>query len=170
MNKLLFAFLFAATCSLIGCRPAVVNTEVQKSTNGDSTDDVDDEYPLFTWKLTNVTSGNSVSVSIVATDFVVVEERMRQIDWSKDASEQPSMVVELDRINSLTIEIDAAAQSNEHSMIAIWRQASEAKGATTAVLVKRSKPLKDAKHALTLFRAHFGGDPQFESLAEWEIP
>ncbi len=183
MNRILLACLFAATFPFIGCdsrdssqtveppndNPAPVESKADVTTPDVSSNDAENEYPRLTWKSTHVSSGSNVTGTIAATSFDVVEDRVSQLDWSSEASDLPSMIVELDSNNSLTIEIDASEEAEERPIVATWKRAGETKGSTTAILIKTSKPLKDVDHALTLLRAHFAGD-DLEPLTEWVTP
>ena len=184
MTRLLVAFLLAATLSFIGCEstdpsPTVESTnEALQSADaspdvtppGASSEDVEDGYPRLTWKRTHAPSGTNVTGTFAVSSFDVIKDRMDELDWSNEASDQPSIIVELDSINSLTIETNASEGDNELHMVAIWRRAGETQGTTTPILVNRSRPLKDVQHALALLWAHFNGDDTLESLTEWMTP
>ncbi|MEL7498307.1 MAG: hypothetical protein AAFN77_11910 [Planctomycetota bacterium] len=182
MKRILLACLIATTFSFIGCKPkdSSQNAEPNENTTPAeskadvntpdvSSDDIGDEYPRLIWKSTHVSSGSNATGTMAATNFDVVEDRMSQLDWSNEASDLPSMIVELDSNNSLTIEMVASEEATERPIVATWKRAGETKGSTTAIQTKTSKPLKDVDQALTLLRAHFAGE-DLEPLAEWVTP
>ena len=183
MNRFLLACSFVITLPFIGCDstdnsqtveppgnyPAPVESNVGVTTPDVSPKDTEDEYPRLIWKITHLSSGSNVTGTLVATSFDVVEDRISQLDWSSEASEPPSITVELDSNNSLTIEIDASEEAATGPITATWKRAGETKGSTTAIHIKTSKPLNGVDHALTLLRAHFAGD-DLDPLTEWVTP
>jgi hypothetical protein len=184
MRRLVFAISFAVVCSLLGCysedksqpdeqaAESVLPVEQTADTTmpvAADPEDAEDVYPRLTWRSTH-TSGSSVSGTRALSRFEEVEELTQRysLDWSNEAEALPSITIDRDRINSLTIALEATA--DQRSIIATWRRSGETRASTTAIIVKRSKPLKDIAQGLALMRAYYTGKDQFESLIEWTVP
>jgi hypothetical protein len=56
---------------------------------------------------------------------------------------------------------------DHEQMIAVVRKPGPKYGNTTSIIVRHSRPLNDAEHALSLLRSYTKDNEEFESLVEW---
>ncbi len=96
----------------------------------------------------------------------IVEQWFHKLDWSDPAS-KPRLGVELALNSSLEITLSPDATENHVEMIAVWTRPGPQLGAATSVMVRRSKPLKDAEQGMALLHSFAKRGDEFESLAEW---
>lgn len=183
MDRLLSAAILAAMFLIAGCDstdPAgtivkpnghtpSANTKAALPASTSSSEDAEETYPRFTWKRTHLSSGSKGTATVQAASFDEIEGQVRRLDWSSEGSDLPSVLVEIDSNHSLAIEMAATREADGRPIVATWKRAGETQGATTAILTRTSRPLKDLDHALTLLRAYFAGE-DLEPLAEWVMP
>ncbi len=163
-NTVLIVFIFCVTfagCSKSGTPdPNLASTAVEQP---GTTDGV--SFPrlviasLGANGFPEESAGNAVTPKIL-------DQQFSTLNWA-DLTSKPSIAVELADDRSLKIALSSDATGNQVNMIAIWREPGPQYGNTTSIIVRRSKPLKDAEQALSLLNLYASHDNQFESVVDW---
>lgn len=173
LMRILVSSVVLAVASISGCAPsnAPSNTKLPKEQPQPAGDIASEEqYPRLNWKWIEA-GGNEIQstgspISTSDASFRVVEDKLRQLDWNNSAS-KPSLAIEHAKDRSLTIMLSPDTTGDHDEMIAVVRKPGPKFGNTTSIIVRHSRPLKDADQALSLLRSYAEDNVDFESLVDW---
>jgi hypothetical protein len=165
-----------AVASISGCSPSnAPSTADSPKQQFQPAGDVasEEQYPRLNWEWIEADGSETKStgspVSTSDASLRIVEDKFRQLDWNNSAS-KPSLAIEYAEDRSLRIMLSPDPTGNHDEMIAVCREPGPTYGNTTSIIVRRSRPLKDAEQALSLLRSYIKDDGEFESLVDWADP
>ena len=171
--RLLVSSVVLAAASISGCSPsnAPSHAEPPKEQSQPAGGVASEEqYPRLYWKWIEAdgkeieSTGSPISASDAS--FRIVEDKFRQLDWNDSAS-NPSLAIEHAEDRSLTIMLSPNPTGGHNEMIAVVRKPGPTYENITSIIVRHSRPLKDAEQALSLLRSYAKDNEEFESFVEW---
>ena len=161
MSSTFLAIIFTVLSLLLSCDPSQVDT------SADGSKPIQEKYPYLFWQGSNTDNGELLEGRVESPDLKIIKSKLKQLDWSGEASSRPYFGICLDRDHRLRIEL-AAEKGKKSAMVATIRTPSAKSGDTTFYTYTRSRPLKDNGQVLKLLNSYLKKDKKLDSLAEWE--
>ena len=163
MSSTFLAIIFTVLSLLLSCDPSQVDT------SADGSKPIPEKYPYLFWQGSNTDNGELFEGRVESPDLKIIKAKLKQLDWSGEASSRPYFGICLDRDNYLRIELAAVEKCKKSAMVATLRTTPFLRsGDTTFYTYTRSRPLKDNDHVLKLLSSYLKKDKKLDSLAEWE--
>ncbi|MBI1249072.1 hypothetical protein GC197_14670 [bacterium] len=99
--------------------------------------------------------------------FLIVENMFHNnVPWD-DPAKKPSFTIELNKEESLRVELTPDSTKDDRKMIVVWKQPGPPIGQITSSIERHSLPLKDEEQVLAVLRAYLEGTANLEHSLEW---
>ena len=170
MSSTFLAIIFTGLSLLLSCHPSQVDT------SADGSKPIQEKYPYLFWQGSNTDNRELLEGRVESPDLKIIKAKLKQLDWSGEASSRPYFGICLDRDRRLRIEL-AAEKGKKSAMVATLRTAPFMKSGETSdkavfFMNTPSRPLKDNGHVLELLKSylklHRKKDRDLDSLTEWD--